>query len=133
MITEKDYGGWSLIRESKQVTAIKTINGSGASQETILGEGANLISLFAKYPLFLAKIELLFEDADTKSFKVEKQYLTTASRKNTILNQSGVTVTSGELAGEVDVDVFSIPFKLTFTVTYTLNKKYDIVVNLMEK
>ncbi len=133
MITEKDYGGWSIIREGKQVTAIKTINGSGASQEIILGEGANLMSLFAKYPLFLAKIELLFEDADVKSFKVEKQYLTTASRKNVILNQSGVTVSSGELAGELDVDVFSMPFKLIFTITYTSGKKYDVVVGMMEK
>jgi len=131
MITEKDYGGWSILIDGPLITAIKTITATGGADVTPLGDISSLLSLLAKYPLFLKKIEIAFDDLDVKSVIIERQLLS-SPRKINLLTQTGVTTQSMILDGEQKIDVFSLYFKLIFTITYTATKKYDITVFLEE-
>lgn len=131
MIKETQFGNWNVYKEDHNITAIQKVTGTGAQQVISLGDVNSLINLFAKYPIFLQKIEIAFTDSDIKNVLVERKIIN-STQKIVLLNQQNVTSPSFILDGEQKVDEFRLPFQLIFTITYTNPKDYEIVVMLEE-
>jgi len=124
MITEKAYGPWSVVRDGNLLTATISVVATGASQTITLGDAASLISLFAKYPLKVRQILWNFEDATAKDLEVDRANLNSVLKLNTVLLKATAnTLESHQLVAETgNIDVFSTPFQLFFTSTYTAGK-----------